>query len=155
MPFKDYINVATAGLICLIAFLTAFIALQMYRFNKARLKHAVYEKRLAVYREIVALLSILTSGGDMTREALLNFRSRTHESGFLFDKELADYIEEIYTRGMKFWNTNMRLRGPKLRIGEERDQVTAENAAQMIWLADQLPLLKKKFNRYLNMQDTK
>ena len=155
MPYKDYINVATAGLICLIAILTAFIALQMYRFNKARLKHAIYEKRLAVYREIVALLSLLTSGGDVTREALLNFRSRTHESGFLFDKELSDYIEEIYTRGMKFWNTNMRLHGPKLRIGDERDQVTAENAAQMIWLADQLPLLKKKFNRYLNMQDTK
>ena len=34
-------------------------------------------------------------------------------------------------------------------------QVAAENAAQMIWLADQLPLVKKKFNRYLNMQDTK
>ena len=153
MAFKEYLEFGTSALLLVIAFTTAYIAYQMYRANSLRVKHDIYEKRLAVYREVMGLLNVIASGADITREALLDYRAKTHEGTFLFEQRVADYLNEIYVRGIKLWNTNARLRGQKLPVVEERDHVAAENAAQLIWLADQLPMAKKRFTKYLNIKN--
>jgi len=111
-------------LILLIAVATASIACGRYRLSKVKLNPAIYEKQLMVYREVVRMLTLISGDGDASREDLLTFRSRTHESSFLFDKALADYIEEVYTRALKLHSTNRLLKGEQLPVGEERDKVT-------------------------------
>jgi len=91
----------------------------------------------------------------VSREELLAFRSKTHESGFLFGKDVAEYVEEIYSRSLKLRSSNALLKEQNLPVGEERDKVTVENSKQMIWLADQLPRLKQTFERYLTNHDAK
>jgi hypothetical protein len=112
-----------------------------------------YDRRLQVYREVVRVLTKITQDGDISREELLEFRSRTNEAGFLFDKGTAGYIEEIYQRGSKLAGTNQALKDTKLSIGEERDAITVENSRQLIWLADQLSQLNKRFARYFEGPD--
>jgi hypothetical protein len=105
-----------------------------------------------VYKDVVRILALLAQKGDLGKEELLDFRSRTQDAALLFDSEIAVYIEEIYSRGVKLMSTNEILKGTALPIGEERDQVTVENAKQLIWLADQLARVRKKFQNYPDIE---
>ena len=153
LVFQSIVDVIQTALILLIAAATAYIAYEQHRMSKIKLNPTIYEKQLAVYREIIRMISLVVRDGDLSREDLLTFRSRTHEGSFLFDKALSDYIEDIYTRALKLHSTNQVLKGEQIPVGEERDKVTVENSKQLIWLADQVPIARKKFDRYLNVRD--
>lgn len=153
MVFEIIVDVIQTLLILLIAAATVYIAFEQRRISKLKINPTIYEKQLSIYREVIRLLSLVVRDGDLSREDLLTFRSRTHESTFLFDKALADYIEDIYTRSLKLHSSNQVLKGEQLPVGEERDKVTVENSKQLIWLADQVPMARKKFDRYLNVTD--
>ncbi len=71
---------------------------------------------------------MLGKTGELRREELLDFRSRTQDATVLFDAEIASYINEIYARGVKLLSTNELLKGTSLPVGEERDSITVENA---------------------------
>ena len=108
-----------------------------------------YDRQLAVYREVVKVLTRIGQDGDITKHELIDFRAKTHEAGFLFDKDVAGYIDEIYQRALKLAGTNRMLKDTRLSIGEERDAITLENSKQLIWLADQLSQLDKRFRKHL------
>jgi hypothetical protein len=55
---------------------------------------------------------------------------------------------------MKLMSTSELLQGTSVAVGEERDRITVENAKQLIWLADQLAMFKKKFARYPDVQSS-
>lgn len=110
-------------------------------------------RQLVLYREVVRLLTRIGQDGDITKHELADFRASTHEAGFLFDRETAGYVEEIYQRALKLEGTNRALKDARLSIGEERDAITLENSRQLIWLADQLPQLHKRFGKYLSPAD--
>src|SRR4030065_2114172 len=134
-------------LMLLIAVATSSVADQLYRASSSRRKSELNIKRLKIYREVVRLLSVIAREGDISREELLAFRSKTHESGFLFGKDVSEYVEEIYSRSLKLRSSNALLKEQNLPIGEERDKVTVENSRQMIWLADQPHRPKEKDER--------
>jgi len=147
------IQIINLLLLLVIALASAYIAYKLYLFDQEKTKAGLlYEKRLGVYREVVRLLSLVTRDGDVSNNELLAFRSKTHEAHFLFDKTIADYIDELHYRSTKLRSTNERMQSNALPIGEERDGVTVENSRQLIWLADQLPLIKNKFDLYLDLQ---
>jgi hypothetical protein len=136
-------------LLLAIAASTTYIAYHYYRKEKAQANSDLYENRLRIFREIVQLLSTITRDGDISRQSLQEFRARTQESVFLFGQEITDYIDKLHAQALKLRATNERLKSNDLPIGEERDGVTVENSKQLIWLADQLPRLKKMFEPYL------
>jgi hypothetical protein len=131
----------------------AYVAYHIYTTTQTQKDADLYERRLNVYREIVRFLSVISRDGDISRHDLLEYRSKTQESAFLFDKVVADYIEKIHSQAVKLRSTNDLLKSADLPIGEERDSITVENSKQLIWLADQLPLLKKKFDPYLRSDE--
>jgi hypothetical protein len=51
-------------------------------------------------------------------------------------------------------STNELLRGTSLPVGEERDEITVENAKHSIWLADQIAMLGKRFAGYPDVRGT-
>ncbi len=149
-----FTSVLNTLLLVVIAASTAYIAYHYYLADKASEDAETYENRLRIYREIVQLLSAITRDGDVSRGALQEFRDSTQESGFLFDQTVTDYIDKLYAQAQKLRTTNERLKSTDLPIGDERDKVTVENSKQLIWLADQMPQLKKLFEPYLGVQDT-
>lgn len=152
MALQVSIEIAQTALLVLTSGATAAIAFSLARGNSARRKNDLTERRLAIYREVVRILTLVSQDGDISRDDLTAFRSRTYESGFLFDRASADYIDEIYSRAMKLQSLNALLKGTGLPVGEERDKITVENSTQLIWLADQLPQTRKKFERYFGIR---
>ena len=142
-------NILDTFLLLVIASSTAYIAYQYYRTDRAQAGIAQYENRLRLYREIVQFLSVISRDGDISRQALQDFRSRSQESVFLFDQAIADYLEKLYSQASRLRMTNEQLKSASLPIGDERDRVTVENSKQLIWLADQVPHLNKLFEPYL------
>ena len=149
----SFFEIVQTILLLLITAVTTYIAYHLFRTNKDKSNYGLFESRLVIYREVIRMISLVTRDGDISSDELLSFRAKTYESNFLFDKDLADYIDELYSRGMKLRTTNDLLKSPALPIGEKRDDVTVQNSKQLIWLADQLPMVKKRFIKYLQIPD--
>jgi hypothetical protein len=134
----------------LLLLILAGIAYLVHRSSRTTrgTRKSLHARRREVYDDVVRILTLLGKTGELRKEELLDFRSRTMDAALLFDADIAAYIDEIYARGVKLMNTNELLHGTALAVGEERDQITVENARQTIWLADQLALITKKFERY-------
>jgi hypothetical protein len=137
----------------LLLLILAGITHLVYRSSRSArgTRKSLHARRREVYDDVLRILTLLGKTGELRKEELLDFRSRTMDAALLFDADIAAYIDEIYARGVKLMNTNELLQGTSLSIGEARDEVTVENARQTIWLADQLALINKKFSRYPDM----
>jgi hypothetical protein len=148
-----FLNILQTVLLILIA---AGIAYLVYRsrVRTAGTRKSLHSRRCEVYNDVVQVLTMLGKRGEIRKEELLDFRSRTQDAALLFDGEIAAYIDDIYTRGVKLMSTSELLQGTSVAVGEERDRITVENAKQLIWLADQLAMIKKKFARYPDVQSS-
>jgi len=146
-----FLSVLQTVLLLLIAVGTGYLVYRSSRSTRGTRK-SLHARRSEVYKDVVRILTLLGQKGDLRKEELLDFRSRTQDAALLFDEEIAAYIEEIYTRGVKLMSTSEILKGTALPIGDERDQVTVENTKQLIWLADQIALVKKKFHNYADVE---
>lgn len=134
----------------LLVLTTAGIAYLIYRSTRGArgTRKSLGARRREVYDDVIRILTMLGQTGEIRREELLDFRSRTLDAAVLFDAEIAAYIDEIYARGVKLMSSAELLKGMTLPIGDERDRITVEHTKQTIWLADQLSLVGKKFERY-------
>jgi len=142
-----FLGILQTVLLLLIAGGTAFLVYRSVRGARGT-RRSLHSRRSEVYKDVVRILTLLSQKGDLRKEELLDFRSRTQDAPLLFDAEIAAYIDEIYTRGVKLMSTSEALKSSTLSVGDERDKITVENAKQLIWLADQLARVKKKFQSY-------
>jgi len=126
-----FLSVLQTVLLLLIAVGTGYLVYRSSRSTRGTRK-SLHARRSEVYKDVVRILTLLGQKGDLRKEELLDFRSRTQDAALLFDEEIAAYIEEIYTRGVKLMSTSEILKGTALPIGDERDQVTVENTKQLI-----------------------
>jgi hypothetical protein len=100
-----FLSVLQTLLLLLIAAGTGYL---IYRSSgSARgTRRSLHSRRSEVYKDVVRILALLAQKGDLGKEELLDFRSRTQDAALLFDEEIAAYIEEIYSRGVKLMSTN-------------------------------------------------
>ncbi len=138
----------------LLLLIAAGVGYLLYRSGQSSkgTRRSLHTRRQEVYNDVLRILTLLAKSGEIRKEELLDFRSRTQDAAILFDADIAAYIDEIYSRGVKLISTNEILKGTALPIGEERDDITVENAKHTIWLADQPAKVGKKFERYLDMK---
>jgi hypothetical protein len=134
----------------LLLLITACVGYLVHRSSRGArsTRKSLYSRRRDIYDDLVRILTTLSKTGEIRKEELVDFRSRTLDAALIFDAGIAAYIDEIYSRGVKLMSTNELLKGADLPIGEKRDDITVENARQTIWLADQLAMVKKKFGHY-------
>jgi hypothetical protein len=142
-----FLNILQTILLLAITTGMAFLVYRA-RFGAQGTRRSLHLRRRDVYSDVVRILNRLGKTGELRKEELLDFRSRTQDAALLFDEEIAAYIDEIYTRGVKLMSTGEAMKGTALPIGEGRDAITVENTRQTIWLADQIALVGKKFERY-------
>ncbi len=147
-----FLNILQTILLLLITAGVVYLVYRSFRGAPKGTRKSLHARRREVYGDVVRILTMLGRTGELRKEELLDFRSRTMDAALLFDAEIAAYIDEIYSRGVKLMNTHELLKGTSLPIGDERDEVTVENTRQTIWLADQLALIGKKFERYPGMK---
>ncbi len=148
-----FTNVLDTLFLLVIAASTSYIAYHYYRTDRAHAEDALYADRLALYRETVKFLGIVTRDGDISRQALQEFRATSQEGAILFDETVADYLDKLHAQASRLRISNEQLKSQTLPIGDERDRVTVENSKQLIWFGEQLPKVKRLFEPYLGFNE--
>ena len=122
-----FLNILQTVLLMLIAAGVSYLVYRTLRGARGTRK-SLHARRREVYGDVVRVLTLLGKTGEIRKEELLDFRSRTQDAALLFDAEIAAYIDEIYARSVKLMSTNELLKRTALSVGEERDRITVENA---------------------------
>ncbi len=143
-----FLNILQTVLLILIAGGIAYLIYRSPAKTATGTRKSLHARRCEVYNDVTRVLTMLGKRGEIRKEELLDFRSRTRDAALVFDGGVAAYLDEIYNRGVKLMSTNELLQGTSMAVGEERDRVTVEHTKQLIWLADQLAMMRKRFAQY-------
>lgn len=148
-----FIQISTSLLTPLIAVITAYIAWQQAVTSRQKLNLDRYDRRLRIYEEVRKILSIIMRDGKANTDELLRFRVSVSEADFLFGPEIPQYIDEIYTHGLRLSVCKEEYRDytQDQPEGYDHEKVVAEMHAEFAWLTDQFEPAKQKFKKYLDI----
>lgn len=137
----------------LIAIVALYVAWQQWRSNELKLRMERYERRLRIYQEIIKILSLVFRDANVSQEDLLQFRTMTAEADFLFGVDIPQYIDEIYTHGLKLSTASIKYRDHTKdhTPGYDHQMVVADVDKNLEWLNEQFPVAKQKFSKYLDI----
>jgi H+/Cl- antiporter ClcA len=79
----------------LIAALAAYIAWQQWQTNVYRLRLDRYDRRLRIYKDVMAFIALVSRDFEPTFEEVLSFARETVEADFLFGEEVTTFINEV------------------------------------------------------------
>lgn len=148
-----WVKLFSALLTPLLAIITAYIAWQQWRTNNLKVRHELYERRLAVYWSVMEFLGNIFREAKVTESELLTFLQKTRESYFLLGPELSKYLDEIYNRAVDLRASDTKLHHPasNLPAGQERSRVAEENAELLKWFGDQALIVRERFAKYMKL----
>lgn len=155
MNWQTAVSVLSALLTPLIAVIATYIAWQQWRGNELKLRLDRYERRLRIYQEVVKMLGLISRDADAKIEDLWAFRANTAEAVFLFGPDVPNYLEEIFSRGLKLRAANRKYRhaGEETPPGYDHEKILAESNLELRWLTEQFDPAKQKFAKYLNVSE--
>ncbi|MDD5203855.1 MAG: hypothetical protein PHS17_00460 [Desulfobacterales bacterium] len=153
MSIEQMVEISKALLTPVIAGVTAYIAWQQWKTNKQKLNLERYDRRLRVYEEVRKILSIIMRDAKASMDDLLRFRTAVSEADFLFGPEIPEYIDEIYTHGVKLgrWKDEYRDFTQQIPDGYDHKKVVSEMHRELNWLMEQFGPAKEKFKKYLDI----
>lgn len=135
----------------IIAILALYIAYQQFRTNKQRLLFETYEKRLAIYNAVQDYLNLILRDAKTDLMKLDEFRQKTSQSVFLFDKSVQNKIDEIFKKSLKMRELEEQLypngQNNGIPIGDERNKVSHENSLLVKWHIEQVNVTKNCFQK--------
>ena len=98
------------------------------------------------------LLSVIFRKGKCNDQERDQFQRATVEGSFLFNKDIANYLDTIHEKTLKLGAIRAALNN--LPCGDKRNQ-TAEKERQLFdWFTDQFEVSKEKFSRYLSFRQS-
>ena len=80
---------------------TLYIAWQQWKTNERRAVLDRYERRLRIYQHVVEFLRVIVRDFKVEIPGILKLSAETAEADFLFGEDIPNYLDEIYTRGVK------------------------------------------------------
>jgi hypothetical protein len=144
---KKLIEILAATLAPVTAILAILIAWRQVRLERLRWRHAMYEKRLALFNSTMELLAHIISGNpDMAR--LQKFLVDTDQSYFLLGKNLHNYLFNLYVKGIELQSLREKLDHTD---GKERECVAKAKCKLLIWFGKQIEVARKKFAKHLSL----
>jgi hypothetical protein len=141
------VQVLSALLTPVLAGFGLWIALQQYRLAHDKVRLELFEKRHRVFRAVVALCAQVVQDGGAKHVDALQYLRDTAGADFLFNKEVTDYIDEVYRRSV-----DLSLRTEQVAGGADQHHAAAVQAKWegVTWFADQLKVARIKFRPYLS-----
>jgi hypothetical protein len=142
---------------CLAALIAAFgawVAYRQYRNDQLKIRHDLYDRRLAVFNGFAEFLAHISQHADASEEAMRAYLQRVRESYFLFGKDISEYLDDLYRKAVDLRCNNVQLHGEtNLPVGEKRTVLAHENAELCKSLTKQWGVGKDKFARYLALYE--
>ena len=97
----------------------------------------------------MGFLSVIFANASVNIEQIRQFARDTDEAIFLFDRDLADYLREIYKKAVSLRYTNERLADQRLPVGEERSKLAEEDENLLNWFSEQHEIARKQFYKHI------
>jgi len=148
---EGILNVFRALLAPVIAGVVAYIAYQQHKTNRDKLRFDLYDRRLKVFEGLMVLLWVIFRKGTCNDQERDQFQRATVEGSFLFEKDIANYLDMIYEKTLKMGAIRAVLNLPS---GEKRDQTVEKERQLFDWFMDQFEVSKEKFSRYLSFRQS-
>jgi hypothetical protein len=146
---KPILDILTSLLTPIIAGVVAYIAYQQHKTNRDKLMLDLYDRRLKVFEGLQVLLSVIFREGKCTDQERYEFLRATVEGSFLFDKDIANYLDTIHENTLKLGTIHAVLNIPN---GDKQDQAVEKERNLFNWFMDQFEVSKKKFAKYLSFR---
>jgi hypothetical protein len=89
---KNVIDLSSALLTPAIASLAVVVAYWQYALSNTDLKFKLYDRRLKVFEAVTDLLAEIVREANISLVSLGEFRRKTAEGYFLFDKDVSDFL---------------------------------------------------------------
>jgi hypothetical protein len=148
---KETVQILSAALAPTTAIVAVSLAFSQYRLERAKFRHQLYERRLAIYTSTAKLLATIMSTAKAELKDLFEFTRETNQSYFLFGADISDYLDEIYRQGVTLRSQNQKMDNSIFPTEEARARVIDQNDALLKWFADQLSVSRKKFAPYIRL----
>lgn len=158
----QWYEILSALLTPLIAIITTYIAVQQYRTGRAKFRHELYDRRMAVYKAASKYLTLVavnyddgTGEGEKANEEKKAFREfdiANAESAFLFDDKVVRYLNDIYFTGFLRPTGRYLIKHGDDENVEEQKQKLAESTSRHLV---QLQGLRDVFMKYLDLKNLK
>jgi hypothetical protein len=147
------LQILQALLTPVIGAIAVYIAWQQWQGNKLKLALERYDRRLHIYQNVVAVLLLVQRDFKPQITELQKFRADTSEADFLFEPEIASYLDEILKRGISLWSASNQYRDftQAPPPGYDHQKIVATMHEQEVWFTDQFGVAKQKFKKYLDV----
>jgi hypothetical protein len=147
------LQILQALLTPVIAGIAVYIAWQQWKTNERKFVLDRYDRRLRVYQNVIAVLLLVQRDLKPQITDLQKFRSDTAEADFLFEPEIASYLDEILKRGIELWSANNEYRdfNQPPSPGYDHNKVVTTMHEEAVWFTNQFGVAKQKFKKYLDV----
>ena len=145
---KNWISVFTALLTPMVAIVGLAIGILQWRINKKRIQHELFERRIKLFEIITAHMADAISLGTFSNEEEFKFIRNTKHARFIFGKDIADFIDEIYKKSVDlsfFSRREQQLSGIALEEAIEKRRLVFE------WFGTELNNIQNRFEKYLQL----
>jgi hypothetical protein len=146
----DWVDIFSALLTPTIAVFGSLIAIQQWLTNRRRLKYELFDRRFKVYDTAKSFLNQFYANRHPTDEELYRFRLNTRESHFLFDEDIANYLEGWITKAYEVKTLDAEL--APLPVGDARSENVRKQREIFDWFLMQQEVLEDKFEPYLKLK---
>jgi hypothetical protein len=93
-------------------------------------------------------LSFIARGRNITNEELIKFLRNSKDKEFLFGKDVQQFLDELYKKGVDFLRYKNILNDHNLPM-ERREKLVDEEAALFEWFLKQFDESRSIFKKYL------
>ncbi|MBK8202614.1 MAG: hypothetical protein IPK68_09970 [Bdellovibrionales bacterium] len=151
---KGIVEISSGLLTPVIAIAVGWITYRQMKITQAEVRLSLYDRRLQVFENVKKFLSFIARDAALETKTLLELKHETNQAIFLFDKEVSDYIDQLYKKGLDFRGTNLKLNGEgRLPVGQERNKVVQENSDILKWFLNQFDVSRDLFKKYMSFND--
>ena len=148
-----WIDILSGLLTPVIAIIAVYIAYQQYRIQHLKFRHETYERRLGVYKAVQAFLSEIIQEGTAASDTARQFYVDASEAAFLFDAEIQQFIDELYSKAIDLRASTRELYPSNgsdgLPQGEERNKAACKNSEIFDWFISQSKQSKDLFRKHM------
>lgn len=148
LTFDDWLRIVSTVSTFAIGVAASFLAYQQFRISKSKLRFDLYERRLRLFNVVRDFASTVALTGELDSGKL--YRD-TIERYFLFDKDVCDYIDEMYEKAKQFERTKLDLSQSNVD-DEARKKLNAKRVEMKTWFFNQSDNMIKVFSKDLSIK---
>ncbi|MEM1309130.1 MAG: hypothetical protein AAGF98_06450 [Cyanobacteria bacterium P01_H01_bin.153] len=131
----------------------SWIAFSQYQTNKDKLRLDLFEKRLEAYEKLQEYFRYLVREANVSDEAFASLVEARYKSIFLFDQDIADYIEDVLKKSKEIRMIYIDLNGEdRLPIGQKRNQLVRRKEELLEWHDKQMKESPQRYSKYLKFK---